>query len=170
MKTEDRRQKIEMGGQRSAVSSRNSEGSRNKIIFCFLLTFVFCLVSCSIPNLESPDCDTARNSVREFYSFDYSNDTKFNQANLKLREKFLTPELFQMLSQKPDSPVDYFTNSEQPPKAFRVGECKVVERGKKTLLGIVLFWRENEVNRQKEVEVEAVRESNEWLVNKVEPK
>ena len=166
MKTEVRSQKSEISGRKP----RKLKFSRRKIAVCCLLSAVCCFLSCSIPNLEPPECDAARNSVREFYSFDYSNDTKFNQENLKLREKFLTPELFRTLSQKSDSPISYFTNSEQPPKAFRVGECKVVEPEKKTLLGVVLFWRENEVNRQKEVEVEAIKENNEWLVNKVETK
>ena len=110
--------------------------------------------------------------MHEFYSFHYSNDMKFNQENLKLRQKFLTPELFQILSQKPDSAIDYFTNSDEPPKAFRIGSCEVIEPGKKTSLSAVFFWRDNttEKSRQKEVQVEAVKENNEWLVNKVEAK
>lgn len=140
------------------------------ILLC-LLPFAFC-IGCSIPNLEKSDCTGARNAMLEFYSFHYSSDMKFNQENLKLRQKFLTPELFQTLAQKADTPVDYFTASEEAPKAFRVGSCAVIEPDKKTSLEIVLFWRDNktEESRQKQVQVEAVKENNAWLVNKVEAK
>lgn len=137
---------------------------------CFVF-FAFCY-GCSIPNLEKPDCTDARNAMREFYSFHYSNDMKFNQENLKQRQKFLTPELFQMLSQKPDNPIDYFTGSDEPPKSFRIGKCEIIEPDRKTSLEVVFFWRNNtiEESRQKEVQVEAEKENNEWLVNKVDVK
>ncbi|MGI9036436.1 MAG: hypothetical protein ACR2GD_10420 [Pyrinomonadaceae bacterium] len=162
--------KTEVRSQKSEVRSQKSEFIWKQITFCFLLSAIFCFSSCSIPNLEKPECTDARNAVREFYSFDYSSDTKFNQENLQLRKRFLTAGLFQTLSQQPDSATDYFTKSEEPPKAFRVGECKVVEPQNKTMLGVVLFWRDNEINRQKEVAVEAVKENNGWLINKVEAK
>ncbi|MGI8467279.1 MAG: hypothetical protein ACR2N3_02395 [Pyrinomonadaceae bacterium] len=154
------------------VRKQKSEFGRKALVFFCLLFSVFYLPSCSIPNLEKPECTDARNAVREFYSFHYSNDMRFDQENLKQREKFLTPELFQTLSQMPDSATDYFTDSEEPPKAFRVGGCTVVEPNQKTSLGVVFFWRDNstEKSRQKEVQVEAIKENGEWLVNKVEPK
>lgn len=164
MKTEDGRQKIES-------SRRKAKFIWKQIAFCCLLSAVFWLPSCSIPNLETADCTDARNAVREFYSFHYSNDMRFNQENLKQRKKFLTPELFQTLSQQPDSATDYFTASEEPPKAFRVGGCEVVEPNRKTSLGVVFFWKNsNDESRQKEVEVEAVKENGEWLVNNVAAK
>lgn len=153
-----------------SAKCKAQSAKRRYLPFYFLLLTAYCLLGCSVPNLEKPECTDARNAMREFYSFDYSNDTKFNQENLKLRQKFLTPELFQMLAQKPDSVTDYFTASDEPPKAFRIGSCQVVEPAKKTSLSVVFFWKDGEVSRQKEVQVEADKINSEWLVNKVEAK
>jgi hypothetical protein len=81
----------------------------------------------------------------------------------------LTPELYQTLSTT-KLEKDYFTASDTPPKAFRVAACKEIDSNK-TDLGVHLFWKDaNDKSIQKEIEVEAVNQNNDWLVNKVTPK
>jgi hypothetical protein len=155
---------------RLAINSRQSAISRvgKMFLFCLLLT-ASCSLSCSIPNLESPECGDAREAVRKFYSFHYANDIAPTADNLKQREKYLTPELYQsLLTTKLEK--DYFTSSDTPPKAFRVAACKEIDSNKADL-GVHLFWKdENEKSIQKEIEVEAVKQDDNWLVNKVTPK
>lgn len=86
--------------------------------------------------------------------------------NLKQREKFLSRELFKTLSASGETTKDYFTATDDYPKAFRVGGCKV-EGENKTVFGVLLFWKDNKRDEQKEIQVEAVKENNNWLVNKV---
>jgi hypothetical protein len=135
--------------------------------FC-LFTFYFLLFTfaCSVPNLESSECTDSRPAVKQFYSFHFANEMKFSGDNLKQREKFLTPEFAKSL-QNLTGENDVFTvNSTDFPKAFRIGECKVIDPTK-TNLEIVLFWRDDSRSEQKIIHVEAVKQADKWLIGKV---
>jgi hypothetical protein len=137
------------------------------ILFC-ILHFAFCISGCSVPNLESTECAEARNTVREFYSYHFGNEMKPSAENLKQRQKFLTEGLNQQLRQQPEREAkDYFTATDDYPKAFRVGECKAAEGENKTVFGVLLFWKDERRDEQKEIRVEVVKENNNWLINKV---
>ena len=138
--------------------------------FLCVLLLIFFHSNCSIPNLESQDCTEARNTVKELYSYHFGNDMKFTQKNLKQREKFLTDNLKKQLESQPESAVDYFTATDDYPKAFRLGKCEVVEPDKKVNIQVVLFWKTETRSEQKEIQVEVIKQNNDWLVNKVESK
>lgn len=93
---------------------------------------------------------------------------KFTRENLKTREKFLSRQLFINLSRKDETTIDYFTATDDYPKAFRVGGCTVAEPEKRVNLGVLLFWKTDTRSEQREIYVEAVNENGKWLVNKVE--
>jgi len=135
---------------------------RIPVIFLLLL-FVS---SCSIPNLEEAECTEARNDVKQFYSYHFGNDMKPSPKNLILREKFLSPGLVKTLSSSGETNVDYFTATSDYPKAFRLGTCKVVSPGK-TEFQLLLFWRDDTRNEQRELAVESVKENGKWLIDKV---
>lgn len=137
-------------------------------VFCCLLLAAAFQLNCSIPNMESPECADAREAVRSFYSFHYANDIAMSPENLKLREKYLTPELYQMLmTEKPAQ--DYFTNSDTPLKAFKPAACKIDDPNTAEI-GVHLFWKPNdETTIQKEITVEAIKRDEKWLINKVTP-
>lgn len=162
MKTEDR-------SQRSEVRSQRFKISRKKFAFCFLLFSVFCLLSCSVPNLEKGECAEARDTVKSFYSFHFDNDMKFSPENLKKREKFLTPEYFKSL-QNLQTDKDVFTDLAEFPRAFRVGGCRVIEPNKRVNFGVLMFWRDDTRTEQREVNVEAVKQNNNWLIDKISGK
>ncbi|MGH9821346.1 MAG: hypothetical protein ACRD43_14360 [Pyrinomonadaceae bacterium] len=151
---------------RLAVGSSRWTVSLRLGVFCCLLLTVACQLS--IPNLESPECADTREAVRGFYSFHYANDIAMSPDNLKLREKYLTPELYQMLMA--NRPVlDYFTNSDTPLKAFKVAACKIVAPDKAEI-GVHLFWKPNDSTTiQKEIDVDVVKQGDKWLINKVTP-
>ncbi len=138
------------------------------IVFCFLFS-VFCLPSCSIPNLEKPECTEARAVVREFYSYHFGNDMKFSKENLLTRAKFLTDDLKQNLAGQTDGKKDYFTATDDYPKAFRIGGCEATS-GEKALFEVVLFWRDDTRSEQREIKVETIKQNEKWLINKVENK
>jgi hypothetical protein len=133
-----------------------------------LFTFAFLLFSygCSMPNLESPECTDSRLAVKQFYSFHFANEMKFSANNLKQREKFLTPEFAKLLQNSTGENDVFTTNSSDLPKAFRIGECKVIEPTK-TNLEIVLFWKDDNRTEQKNIHVEAVKQADKWLLNKI---
>jgi hypothetical protein len=94
---------------------------------------------------------------------------KLSNENIKLRERFLTDELKQNLAARADSKTDYFTATDDYPKAFRVGSCEIMNENK-TVFEVVLFWKDDARSEQREIKVETVRQNDNWLINKVENK
>ncbi len=138
---------------------------RLKVILCLSLS-AFCLLSCSIPNLEKPECTDARQTVKEFYSYHFGNDMKPSKENLKEREKFLSADLKQTLAAQPETTTDYFTATDDYPKAFRIGECAVTNENI-TVFQIVLFWKSDTRSQQSEVKAELIKQNDKWLVNRI---
>ncbi|MGI8542347.1 MAG: DUF3828 domain-containing protein [Aridibacter sp.] len=135
----------------------------------FLLTAYCLLLSCSQPILDSPECIASRDSVKRFYSYHFGNDMKPSAENLKKREKYLSQELNDKLARQNKTAKDYFTNTDDYPKAFRAGKCETLDKNK-TKFEILLFWRTDEQNIQREIDVEAIKENDRWLIYKVLPK
>ncbi|MEP7148687.1 MAG: hypothetical protein ABI857_07365 [Acidobacteriota bacterium] len=138
-----------------------------------LLLVACCLLACSLPNLEEADCTQARDIVREFYSFHFANDMHPTQENIRLREKYLTHDYATKLMHGEASVTpatkDLFTDSEDFPKAFRVGECKVVEAGQNVQFKVLMFWKDDEKSQQKPVVAFVRKENDKWLIDSVSP-
>jgi hypothetical protein len=139
---------------------------RKSNFLLFTFAFLLCLSACSIPNLEKPECTEARDAVREFYSFHIGNDMKPSAENLKAREKFLSKELLRILSASNEKARDYFTATDDYPKAFRVGSCEVISP-EKVRLGILLFWRDDVRSEERKIFVDATPENGRWQIDKV---
>ena len=86
--------------------------------------------------------------------------------NLKAREQFLTSDLIKALSASRETSKDYFTATDNYPKAFRVGSC-ILDAEDKARLQVLLLWRDETKSEQKEVQVETVKTGEAWLINKV---
>ena len=149
-----------VGSRRSAV------GSRLKVAYFCLLLSATCLLACSVPNLEPPACTEARTAIREFYSFHFGNDMKFSPENLKLRERFLTAELSERLAAAQEGVDPFTTGTSDFPKAFRVGECNEISPAQ-TEFQVLLFWRDDTRNEQREIKVAATQQNEKWLIDKV---
>lgn len=132
---------------------------------CLLLT-AFCFPGCSVPNLANPECDQARDVVREFYSYHFGHNLGFGEEDLKARQDYLTPEFLAGLREVPTG-VDPFTRTVDSPKAFRAGECKVTEPGKRTSFEVLLFWKDDVRSEQRPITVELVNRDGKWLIDKV---
>lgn len=138
---------------------------RRKVFICLLLA-AYSQLACSIPNLEPPHCTAARNSVKRFYSLHFSGEMRPSAESLRMNRPFLTGELAAELSAGNETAEDYFTATENYPKAFRVGEC-TAESADRLSLQVLLLWRDDVRSDQKEVQVETVRAGDKWLINKV---
>lgn len=154
---------------KSFVSHQLSVIISRKIAFCLLLVAYYLLTSCSQPILESENCIASRDVVKKLYSFHIGNDMKPSEENLEKRKRFLSKELIKNLSESQEEKKDYFTQTDDYPKAFRAGKCEDVGKDK-TKFEILLFWRTNNQNIQREIEVETIKEDNEWKINSVSPK
>lgn len=137
-----------------------------KIVSIFLILLCF-FPACSVPNLEKPECRESRDVVKKFYSFHFGNDLLPNAENLKAREKFLSPKLYDELKNQSETKRDYFTQTDDYPKAFRVGGCEIVS-DKQTVFEVLLFWKTETRSEQRAVKVETVKQNETWLIEKVE--
>jgi hypothetical protein len=160
--------RFQVSGFRFQVLSFNFKLVKAKLFllftFCFLL---FTFASCSIPNLEKPECAAARQKVKEFYSFHFDDQMKPSKENLQKREKFLTDALNRALAApETETATDYFTQTNDYPKAFRIGECAAANETR-TVFQVVLFWKDDARSEQREVKVETVKQNGKWLINSV---
>lgn len=151
---------------RAVVSVQWSVVSLFGRLSCLLLS-AFCLLACSVPNLEQPECDQARDAVREFYSFHVGNDLAFAKDDLEKRKRYLTPRFFAELVAAAPIVVDPFTRTDDPPKAFRAGECRVVEPGRRVTFDVLLFWKTDTRTEQRSISVDAENHEGRWLIDNV---
>lgn len=134
-----------------------------------LILLAFVLSACAVPNIENPRCREAQDFLKKFYSFHFGNEMRSSAENLDKRKEFLTGELQQQLARQNPSAFDYFTQTEDYPKAFRVGACEAVGE-EKILTDILLFWKDDTRSEQREIRVEVVKENENWSVNQVQNK
>jgi hypothetical protein len=119
-----------------------------------------------MPNLDEPECAESRDVVKKLYSFHFDKNMLFSQEGLKEREKFLTPEFFKSLQTFQTENDVFTTNSADIPRAFRLGDCKVIEPNK-TNVEVLLLWRNETESRQQIINAEVVKQNDKWLVNKI---
>jgi len=135
------------------------------IIVFSMVQFGF-LAACNQPVLESPECISSRDSVKRFYSFHLGNDMAPSAESLEKRKKFLSAKLRESLKPESETKTDYFTQTDNYPKAFRAGKCSGSSKDRASF-EVLLFWRTDEKNTQREITVEAVKENDSWLIDKV---
>lgn len=142
---------------------------------CLLLS-AFYLLACSVPNLEQPECDQARDRVKEFYSYHFGHNLGFTEEDLHARRDYLTPEfLARLKGPLRDAPAgaDPFTwtasltGTNDPPKAFRAGECKVLMPDRLTEIEVLLFWKDDVRSEQRRIFVELEKRDSRWLIDRV---
>lgn len=154
---------------RFSKRERHKQNFRVWTIGSLLIVLGLILFGCSQPVLESEECIASRDSVKSFYSFHFGNDMKPTEENLKKRSKYLSSELNTKLSEASKSERDYFTQTDDYPKAFRAGKCSSNANGS-ALFEILLFWRSDEQDSQREIHLEAIKENESWVINKVSSK
>ncbi len=127
----------------------------------------FVMMGCSIPNLEPVQCTESRDAVKEFYSIHFGSDMRPSENYFNLRKRFLTESLGAGIAKELTQPKDYFTQTDDYAKAFRIGGCKVLSDDK-TNVEILLFWRSDARSEQRAIHAETIKENGKWLINKVE--
>lgn len=139
---------------------------QNWAVLICIVYISFLTLGCGVPNLESMQCAEARDAIRQFYSFHFANDMTPSSENLKARERFLTPELYSQLQNSALGNTDYFTNSDDYPRTFKVGKCEHKPDSSIVNVQIQLYWRDDFSTVQKEVTVTSILKDN-WLIYNV---
>ncbi|MFN3329838.1 MAG: hypothetical protein ACK419_02815 [Pyrinomonadaceae bacterium] len=131
------------------------------------IIFVCFQVSCSIPNLEPPECSEARQKVKEFYSYHFADDMSFSIEKLEKRKNYLTERFFEELKGE-QTQADVFTTGDTDfPKSFSVGRCQLVEPGKAEIDVLLLWRRDNYTSEQRLIKIEMQKQNNTWLIDEI---
>ncbi|HEX6124815.1 MAG TPA: hypothetical protein VFZ23_05520 [Pyrinomonadaceae bacterium] len=149
------------------MNNRALAAARRSIVSVFFVVGFGIVSACSIPSLEAPECDQARDVVREFYSLHFGNEQAFVAEELEKRKPYLTPAFFERIRSTTPA-IDPFTLTSDTPKAFRAGECRVIEPGRRVAFELLLFWKTDTRTEQKAIEVEAENQNGGWLVDRVQ--
>lgn len=141
------------------LSPRTANGLFTVLLFAGICTSF----SCSLPSLEKPECAQARDNVKQFYSWQIGTDSRERSSHPETARRFVSP----LFSSDPGNvESDPFTLSATIPKTFRIGKCEVLDPDK-VKLQVQLLWRDEKESRQSDVNVEAVRSDDRWLIAKV---
>ncbi len=137
-------------------------------IILIILPFAFCLFtfSCSIPNLESNECQQARDPLKRFYSYHFGSEMQPSEKYYETRREYLTASFGNFVSKKITDKRDFFTLEQDYPKAFRVGGCETIEPNR-VKFEVLLFWKDDTRSEQKKISVEMIKEDEKWLIDGV---
>lgn len=150
-------------------------------MWSFLLLACLALVSCSIPQIEDGKCTASRETVRSFYSQHFASNEEmgFTRENVAKKEKFLTPGLYKLLQNEftredefakahPDEVPffngDPFTNSQEYPTGFKVGECKIAGENHVSH-NVRLFWKTDNKPGERMMKLEVEKSGDKWLIS-----
>ena len=147
--------------------SQKSHAGASRAIFVILSVCLAAMIifgsSCNVPNLESPECTQARDTLRQFYSWHIGTSADDRIKQPEIQNKFVSPGFLPDPNNSADDP---FTFSKDMPKTFKIGKCESSDE-KKVTMQVQLYWRDDSQTVQKEVRVEEVKTSDAWLINKV---
>src|SRR4051794_2438581 len=101
----------------------NSQRTIQRIVLGLCIVHCAFCISCKLPTLESQQCNDASLAAKQFYSFHLGNDMTPSQEQLDASKRFLTADLYTSLSTAAGTKHDYFTNSDEYPKTFKIGKC-----------------------------------------------
>ncbi|MEZ5307352.1 MAG: hypothetical protein R2684_09430 [Pyrinomonadaceae bacterium] len=142
---------------------------RTYVIQASLLAIALSLAlsSCSQPILEPESCMAARDVVKRLYSIHMDGGVIKDSNSLDRIKPFLSDTLLEQIKGEIGKSFDYLTQTENFPKAFRVGGCKVVDG--KPEFSVLLFWKTEEKSTQREIIVSTTKTEG-WVVEKVKSK
>jgi hypothetical protein len=146
--------------------------------------FLLCLLTVSllsIPASAQDDKAAAVKTLNDFYQFHRAHKNVFNKAQLNLRKKWLTPELYQLLlredaretreaRQHPDEK-PYFEGlpftaiEEYPPPKWKMGDAKV--EGDTAQIEMKYVYGKGGKDRESKWTVEMKKVNAAWLISNI---
>jgi hypothetical protein len=130
-----------------------------------------------LAQLSNKSSQAAVATVKAFYGFHFKNKFDYSNKGLRQRQRWLDAKLYRLLlaedkkakSKKAEAPElngDPFTNSQEYPNAFRVGDTR--EEYGKAFVEVVFVWQEKgKVIDERSIEVELAKSGNLWKISNI---
>lgn len=143
---------------------------------------VFLSLGSQCPAWAAGPQETASRAVRSFYTFHLARNKDFTVANIRLRRRWLTTELYNLLlgelkreaerskAQPDEAPYfegDPLTDSQEYPDSFRVGKVEV--SGDRAKVTVTLLWsaRTSRGRDQRDIVVDVAKRGAGWLIDDI---
>ena len=145
-------------------ASSNKPLEIRKALFTVCLMLIACCVSsCSMPSLETPQCNEARDSVKEFYSWYLGTDAEMRSRQRDFYDRYVS----RTFDPAQRDGLDAFFLSDTTPTTFKVGKCEVTD-DTHAKVQVQLYWRQERKTDQKEIYVKTVKSEDTWLIESVD--
>lgn len=145
-----------------------------RVFFAFcLLAFAFSLLGCgSIPNLESPECTQARDSVRQFYSWYFGTDAEQRAKQPEIIRKFMAASFVPYKVGGIEREPDPYTMTRSMPTTFKLAQCKA-SGPESVYLKVQFLWKPGESGENGEmvrlVHLQIVKDAESWKISSILP-
>jgi hypothetical protein len=144
-----------------------------------VLAIALCLLLpvAGVSQLSNKSSADAAATVKAFYHFHFKNRFDYSAQGLKRRQRWLDARLYQLLlaedkkskskkDEAPDLNGDPFTNSQEYPNTFRIGDTR--EEYGKALVEVVFVWQEKgKLIDERSIEVELSKAKNLWKISNI---
>jgi hypothetical protein len=141
--------------------------------FCLLAALLVILSATSLSQTPANKGMDAAATVKAFYAFHFAHKFDYSRRGLLQRRKWLDEPLYKALvaeinrptklDEVPDLDGDPFTNSQEYPNSFRIGNTK--QEASKATVNVIFVWSEKgKVLEEKGLAVELVKSNNLWKI------
>jgi hypothetical protein len=133
--------------------------------FC-ILHCALCIISCSIPAIESPDCSAAREVTKRYYSLAIGGDLADQPDSLRQIKQLQAPD-FSVGGTQISGGRDPYNFSLVTPSSSRVVECADLGNGE-VMNNVTVIWRQNDQNYLRKDKVTLARSGDTWLIEHID--
>lgn len=138
-----------------------------------LLLMLMILPFCGTANKTFAKPQDATAAVKAFYGYHFAHKFDYSKRGLLQRRKWLDDTLYKLLvaevskptkpDEAPDMNGDPFTNSQEYPNEFRIGNAR--EEASKATIQVVFIWKEKgKVIEERPVDVELLKSKTGWKI------
>jgi len=146
---------------------QNAKCTVRRVLLSFcILDCALCIISCSIPAIESADCSAAREVTKRYYSLAIGGDLADQPDSLRQIKQLQAPG-FSVGGTQISGGRDPYNFSLVTPSSSRVDECADLGNGKVTN-DVTVIWRHNDQNYLRKDKVTLARSGDTWLIEHID--
>lgn len=162
------------------LTTKSDVKKLKKIMLCGILLLAASFAGgCNLLINNDVECQTARDTAKKFYSIHFDSELNFSRAKVESLRQFLLPELAEMLArnaEREEAMQSYLTEyhdpltlSAEPPRAFRIGECRILpEDANSADIEISIYWRNGDGDAiERRIHLKLHNEKDGWRVKNI---
>jgi hypothetical protein len=149
---------------------------KRRVALCLAVSWVVLLSASYSAQTSAGESPDPAATVKAFYAFHFQRKCDFSLASLRLEHKWLDESLYSLLvaalkkpakpDEVPDLEGDPFTNSQDAPNSFQVGDSKT--DAKSASVAVSFFWKmKGKITDQTKIEVKLIKTATSWKISNI---